>query len=161
MTASDPAARKVRPEHLRRLACLYVRQSSPHQMLHNRESRERQYALQARARELGWPRNAIRIIDDDLGKSAADTQPQRRDGFKDLLARISVGEVGIVLGLEVSRLARDNSAWHQMLKLCAFSNTLVLDEDGIYDPCDINDRLVLGLLCTAPHNRPYVGYKVM
>lgn len=145
MTASDPAARKVRPEHLRRLACLYVRQSSPHQVLHNRESRERQYALQARARELGWPRNAIRVIDDDLGKSAADTRLQRRDGFKDLLARISVGEVGIVPGLEVSRLARDNSAWHQMLKLCAFSSTLVLDEDGIYDPCDINDRLVPGL----------------
>ena len=145
MTASDPAARKVRPEHLRRLACLYVRQSSPHQVLHNRESRERQYALQARARELGWPRNAIHVIDDDLGKSAAGTQPQRRDGFRDLLARISVGEVGIVMGLEVSRLARDSSAWHRMLKLCAFSGTLVLDEDGIYDPCDINDRLVLGL----------------
>ena len=143
MTAFDPATRKVRSHHLRRTACLYVRQSSPRQVREHAESRERQYGLQARALELGWPASAIHIIDEDLGKSAAEGQP--RDGFKDLLARVSLGEVGIVLGLEVSRLARDNVEWHRLLQLCALTDTLVLDSDGVYDPRDINDRLVLGL----------------
>ena len=143
LTALDPAARKVRPHHLEREACLYVRQSSPRQVRDNPESRACQYALQQRAVELGWPASRIRVIDDDLGQSGGDSQ--RRDGFKDLLARVSLGEVGIVMGLEVSRLARNNADWHRLLQLCALSDTLVLDGDGVYDPHDINDRLVLGL----------------
>ena len=144
MTAPlDPAARKVRPRHLRREACLYVRQSSPRQVRDNAESRERQYALRQRLRGLGWPARAIRVIDEDLGRSAAGGRP--RDGFKDLLERVSRGEVGIVAGLEVSRLARDNAEWHGLLQLCALADTLVLDSDGVYDPHDINDRLVPGL----------------
>ena len=143
MTALDRAARKVRPHHLEREACLYVRQSSPRQVRDNPESRACQYALQQRAVELGWPASRVRVIDDDLGQSGGDSQ--RRDGFKDLLARVSLGEVGIVMGLEVSRLARNNADWHRLLQLCALSDTLVLDGDGVYDPHDINDRLVLGL----------------
>ena len=143
MQSLDPATRKVRPHHLQREACLYVRQSTPRQVRENAESRERQYGLQARALELGWPASAIHIIDEDLGKSAAEGRP--RDGFKDLLARVSLGEVGIVMGLEVSRLARDNVEWHRLLQLCALMDTLVLDSDGVYDPCDINDRMLLGL----------------
>ena len=143
MTALDPAARKVQPHHLEREACLYVRQSSPRQVRDNPESRACQYALQQRAVELGWPASRVRVIDDDLGQSGGDSQ--RRDGFKDLLARVSLGEVGIVMGLEVSRLARNNADWHRLLQLCALSDTLVLDGDGVYDPHDINDRLVLGL----------------
>ena len=143
LTALDPAARKVRPHHLEREACLYVRQSSPRQVRDNPESRTCQYALQQRAVELGWPASRIRVIDDDLGQSGGDSQC--RDGFKDLLARVSLGEIGIVMGLEVSRLARNNADWHRLLQLCALSDTLVLDGDGVYDPHDINDRLVLGL----------------
>ena len=143
MTALDPAARKVQPHHLEREACLYVRQSSPRQVRDNPESRACQYALQQRAVELGWPASRVRVIDDDLGQSGGDSQ--RRDGFKDLLARVGLGEVGIVMGLEVSRLARNNADWHRLLQLCALSDTLVLDGDGVYDPHDINDRLVLGL----------------
>ena len=143
LTAPDPAARKVQPHHLEREACLYVRQSSPRQVRDNPESRACQYALQQRAVELGWPASRVRVIDDDLGQSGGDSQ--RRDGFKDLLARVSLGEVGIVMGLEVSRLARNNADWHRLLQLCALSDTLVLDGDGVYDPHDINDRLVLGL----------------
>ena len=153
MTAHDPAARKVQPQHLQRLACLYVRQSSPRQVRDNAESRERQYGLRQRLQELGWPASAIRVIDGDLGRSAAAGRP--RDGFKDLLARVSLGEVGIVAGLEVSRLARDSAEWHRLLQLCALTDTLVLDSDGVYDPHDINDRLVLGLKGTMSEMELY------
>ena len=143
MQSLDPATRKVRPHHLQREACLYVRQSTPRQVRENAESRERQYGLQARAMELGWPANSIRVIDEDLGRSAAAGRP--RDGFRDLLARVSLGEVGLVLGLEVSRLARDSVEWQRLLQVCALTDTLVLDHDGVYDPRDINDRLVLNI----------------
>ena len=104
---------------------------------------------------LGWPTERIRVIDDDQGKSGA--YGANRSGFRDLMARIAAGEVGIVLGLEVSRLARDNADWHQLLRIAGITDTLILDETGIYDPNDGNDRLLLGLLCGVRHNSPYVG----
>ncbi|MEE8378818.1 MAG: recombinase family protein, partial [Gammaproteobacteria bacterium] len=134
---------KVTSEHLQRKAYLYVRQSSLHQVRTNRESTERQYALQQRALELGWPRARVVIIDVDQGHSGASTAD--RKGFQQLVAEVGMGKAGIVLGLEVSRLARNNSDWHQLLEICGLTQTLILDEDGLYNPCDFNDRLLLGL----------------
>jgi len=134
---------KVTSEHLQRKAYLYVRQSSLQQVYTNRESTERQYALQQRAVELGWPRPRIVIIDVDQGQSGASTTD--RKGFQQLVAEVGMGNAGIVLGLEVSRLARNNSDWHQLLEICGLTRTLILDEDGLYNPCDFNDRLLLGL----------------
>ncbi len=133
---------KILPHHLEREACLYVRQSSPRQVVQNPESGRRQYGLQQNAMALGWPTERIRVIDEDQGKSGAHSP--HRSGFRDLMARIAAGEVGIVLGLEVSRLARDNADWHQLLRLAGITDTLILDETGIYDPNDGNDRLLLG-----------------
>ncbi len=133
---------KVTGKHLARQAFLYVRQSTLHQAEQNRQSSRRQYALGQRAHSLGWPKAQVTVIDSDIGQSGADRD---REGFKMLLAEVSLGNAGIVLGLEVSRLARNSSDWHQLLELCALKNTLILDEDGIYDPKDFNDRLVLGL----------------
>ena len=134
---------KVTSEHLQRKAYLYVRQSSLHQVHMNRESTERQYALKQRALELGWPRARVVIIDVDQGHSGASTAD--RKGFQQLVAEVGMGKAGIVLGLEVSRLARNNSDWHQLLEICGLTRTLILDEDGLYNPCDFNDRLLLGL----------------
>lgn len=134
---------KVTNEHLQRKAYLYVRQSSLQQVRMNHESTERQYALQQRAVELGWPRPRIVIIDVDQGQSGASTTD--RKGFQQLVAEVGLGKAGIVLGLEVSRLARNNSDWHQLLEICGLTRTLILDEDGLYNPCDFNDRLLLGL----------------
>ena len=134
---------KVTSEHLQRKAYLYVRQSSLQQVHTNCESTERQYALQQRAVELGWPKERIIIIDGDQGHSGASVVD--RKGFQQLVAEVGVGQAGIVLGLEVSRLARNNADWHNLLEICALTHTLILDEDGLYDPCDFNDRLLLGL----------------
>src|SRR6201997_2950141 len=128
---------KITPEHLSRDAYVYVRQSTGDQLLNNPESRRRQYALEARARSLGWE-NVI-VIDDDLGRSGSG---QLRPGFERLLAAICAGAV---LAIEASRLARNGRDWHPLLEFCAFVNSLIIDEDGIYDPRQVNDRLLLGL----------------
>ena len=145
---SETPTRKITPHHLKREACLYVRQSSLRQVVENTESARRQYGLSHKAMALGWPAECIRVIDDDQGKSGAYSE--NRSGFRDLMARIAAGEVGIVLGLEVSRLARDNADWHQLLRIAGITDTLILDETGIYDPNDGNDRLLLGLLMWGP-----------
>jgi DNA invertase Pin-like site-specific DNA recombinase len=134
---------KVSVDHLKRDAYLYVRQSTLRQVLENTESTQRQYALRQRAVALGWPAERVIVIDKDLGLSGASSVD--RVGFQKLVAEVSMGRAGIVLGLEVSRLARNNSDWHRLLEICALTRTLILDEDGLYDPATFNDRLVLGL----------------
>ncbi len=134
---------KVTPDHLRRDAYLYVRQSSLHQVHENRESTARQYDLKRRAQALGWDAAHITVIDEDLGLSGASTT--ERSGFQRLVADVGLGRVGVVMGLEVSRLARNSTDWHRLLEICALAETLILDEDGIYDPGHFNDRLLLGL----------------
>ena len=133
----------VTAHHLTRLACLYVRQSTLQQVFENTESTARQYALRERALALGWAEERIVVIDQDLGHSAASTTD--RLGFQQLVAWVGLGQVGLVLGLEVSRLARNSSDWHQLLEICALTHTLILDEEGLYDPSTFNDRLLLGL----------------
>src|ERR1700682_4054756 len=134
---------KVSADHLRRDAFLYVRQSSLRQVFENTESTKRQYALRERAVALGWPVERVHVIDSDLGLSGA--QARDRDGFQSLVTEVALGHAGIVLGLEVSRLARNNADWHRLLELAALTRTLILDEDGVYDPGHFNDRLLLGL----------------
>ena len=133
---------KIAATHLQRQAYLYVRQSTLRQVLENTESTKRQYALRERAVALGWPLDRIVVIDSDLGQSGADSD---RVGFQKLVAAVGLGEVGVVLGLEVSRLARSSSDWHRLLEICALTDTLILDEDGLYNPGHFNDRLLLGL----------------
>ena len=133
----------VTADHLRRLACLYVRQSSLQQVRDHPESTARQYALKRRALALGWAADRIVVIDDDLGLSGASAV--ERIGFQRVVADVGLGRVGVVMGLEVSRLARNSSDWHRLLEICALSETLILDEDGLYDPAHFNDRLLLGL----------------
>ena len=133
---------KVTADHLSRDAYLYVRQSTVRQVYENTESTRRQYALRDRAIALGWPAERVVVIDTDLGQSGAD---QDRNGFQRLVAEVGMGRAGIVLGLEVSRLARNSTDWHRLLEISALSDTLILDEDGVYDPGDFNDRLLLGL----------------
>jgi DNA invertase Pin-like site-specific DNA recombinase len=135
--------RKVTPRHLMRKAFLYVRQSTMRQVMENTESTERQYALRQRAVALGWPLEQVEVIDRDLGHSAAAAAD--REGFKTLVSEVGLGHAGIVMGLEVSRLARNSTDWHRLLEICALSDTLILDEDGVYDPAQFNDRLLLGL----------------
>ena len=139
----NPATSKVTAEHLSRDAHLYIRQSTLRQVVENTESTKRQYALRQRAVALGWDEEQITVIDADLGQSAASITD--REGFRELTTQVAMGRVGIVLGLEVSRLARNNADWHRLLEICALSKTLILDEDGIYDPNNFNDRLLLGL----------------
>jgi DNA invertase Pin-like site-specific DNA recombinase len=134
---------KVTALHLERKAYLYVRQSSMQQVFQNTESTERQYALKQRAVALGWRLEDVVVIDCDQGQSGASAAD--REGFQQLVADVSMGRAGVVLGLEVSRLARNNCDWHRLLEICALSDTLIVDEDGIYNPCDFNDRLLLGL----------------
>ena len=134
---------RVTSHHLSRDAYLYIRQSTPRQVNENAESTRRQYALRERAIALGWPAQQIHIIDQDLGMSGAYSVA--RDGFQELVAAVGLRKVGIVLGLEVSRLARNSVDWQQLLQLCAYTDTLILDEEGIYDPSAFNDRLLLGL----------------
>src|SRR6266540_3925799 len=143
ITTDPQAATKVTADHLRRNAYLYVRQSTLRQVLHNTESTQRQYDLRGRAIALGWTAEQIIVIDTDQGHSGASAAD--RDGFQRLVAEVGMGHAGIVLGLEVSRLARNNTDWHRLLEICALTGTLILDEDGLYDPCSFNDRLLLGL----------------
>jgi DNA invertase Pin-like site-specific DNA recombinase len=134
---------KMTAEHLRRDAFVYVRQSTLRQVFENTESTQRQYALRDRAIALGWPLERIHTIDNDLGISGAHAE--NRDGFQHLVSEVALGHAGIVLGLEVSRLARNNADWQRLLELCALTGTLISDEDGVYDPAHFNDRLLLGL----------------
>lgn len=134
---------KVAPQHLRRLVYLYIRQSTLRQVAENRESTQRQYALRQRALTLGWRDEQLVIVDEDLGLSG--TSAKERHGFQKMVAEVGLGRVGLVMGLEVSRLARNNADWQRLLELCAMTETLILDEDGLYDPSSFNDRLVLGL----------------
>jgi DNA invertase Pin-like site-specific DNA recombinase len=134
---------KVQPHHLARLAVVYVRQSSLRQLTQNRESTELQYGLVYRAQDLGWRPDRIQVIDEDQGLSGGTAEG--RPGFQRLLAEVGLDHVGLVLGIEMSRLARSCKDWYQLLELCAIFRTLLADQDGLYDPTDYNDRLLLGL----------------
>lgn len=140
---SEQTAAKVTGAHLAHTAYLYVRQSTLRQVLTNTESGARQYGLRQKAIALGWHDEAIVTIDSDQGQSGASAAD--REGFQHLVAEVGMGRAGIVLGLEVSRLARNNADWHRLLEICAMSGSLICDEDGLYDPADFNDRLLLGL----------------
>jgi len=140
LTALSP---KIRDHHLARQALVYVRQSTPQQVLEHGESTARQYALVDRAVALGWPRDRVQVIDEDQGHSGQSAAG--RPGFQRLLVEVSLDHVGLVLGLEMSRLARSCKDWHQLLEVCAVFRTLLADADGLYDPVDYNDRLLLGL----------------
>jgi DNA invertase Pin-like site-specific DNA recombinase len=137
------SATRVTANHLLRLAIVYLRQSSAAQVEHNRESTDRQYALAAKARDLGWPEDRVVVIDEDLGLSGSGTVA--RSGFARLTTEVALARVGLVLGLEVSRLARNNADWHRLIDLAGLTDTLIGDADGIYHPALFNDRLLLGL----------------
>ena len=137
------ATSKVQARHLKRNAYLYVRQSTLRQVFENTESTRRQYDLRQRAISLGWRPDQVVVIDTDLGQSGASAVD--REGFQHLVTEVSLGRAGVVMGLEVSRLARNSTDWHRLLEICALADTLILDEDGIYDPAHFNDRLLLGL----------------
>ena len=137
------ATSKIQTRHLDRLAIVYVRQSSPQQVHENRESRERQYALAEFAERLGWPAERVVIVDEDQGQSGK--LADNRSGFQRLMTEVSLNHVGVVLGLELSRLSRSSKDWHQLIDVCAIFNTLLCDQDGVYDPLDSNDRLLLGM----------------
>jgi len=134
---------QITVDHQQKPAYIYIRQSTLAQVRHHQESTERQYGLRKKAEELGWSGHLIRTLDRDLGQSGA--QISGREDFKTLVADVSMGQVGAVFALEVSRLARSNLDWHRLLELCALTHTLVIDEDGCYDPADFNDGLLLGL----------------
>ena len=132
---------KIQPHHLERKAVLYVRQSSPHQVAHNRESRALQYAMKDRLRALGW--SEVEIVDEDLGRSAAGMVA--RTGFERMVADVCLGKVGAVAALEVSRFARNSRDWQQLIEMCRVVDTLLVDQETIYAPRQGNDRLLLGL----------------
>jgi DNA invertase Pin-like site-specific DNA recombinase len=153
---------KVKPGHLCRKAIVYVRQSTAQQVLNNQESTARQYALDRRAVQLGWAAESVVIVDEDQGRSGQSAAG--RSGFAYLLSEVALNHVGIILGLETSRLARSNKDWHQLLDVCAIFQTLLADQDGVYDPTHYNDRLLLGLKGTMSEaeihllrNRMYEG----
>src|SRR3954465_12668022 len=134
---------KITETHRRRRAVVYVRQSTLGQVERNVGATARQYALRERAVELGWPPGSVVVVDEDLGRSGASSDG--RFGFKELVAEVGLGHVGLILALETSRLARSAADWHQLLDLCALTATLIADADGVYSPADFNDRLLLGL----------------
>ena len=143
MNITDQRSTKIIDTHLQRIAYVYLRQSSMGQVRNHRESTERQYALQELARNFGWPVARIKVLDGDLGKSGTSTTD--REDFKTLVADVSLGKAGAVLAIEASRLARSNADWHRLIEICGITGTLIIDEDGCYDPCDFNDGLLLGL----------------
>src|SRR6266699_2591551 len=136
------ASQKIRPDHLDRLAVIYVRQSTLFQVRENTGSTTRQYDLVKRAADLGWTQASIQVVDQDQGQSGSSSIG--RDGFQWLVAEVGLGHVGAVLSLEVSRLARSCSDWYRLLEICALTDTLVIDDEGVYDPGAYNDRLLLG-----------------
>ena len=131
-----------------------MRQSTVRQVFENTESTKRQYELKQRAIALGWPAERIEVIDTDLGQSASTAVDRQR--FQKLVAEVGLGWAGIVMGLEVSRLARNSMDWHRLIEICALTNALILDEDGIYDPTDFNDRLLLGLKGTMSETETHL-----
>ena len=139
----SPLSEKILPRHLQRLAVVYVRQSTVQQLMDHRESTHLQYGLANRAVALGWPEQRVLVIDEDLGKSGSSAEG--REGFARLVAEVGLDHVGLILGVEMSRLARSSKDWHQLLEICALFGTLIADLDGIYDPSEYNDRLLLGL----------------
>lgn len=136
---------KIQSHHQEKYACVYLRQSTQGQVRHHQESTERQYALKDKALQLGWPMRLIRILDQDLGISG--TQITFREDFKILVADVSMNKVGAIFALEASRLSRSNTDWHRLLEICSLTSTLIIDEDGCYDPSDFNDQLLL--LCVV------------
>src|SRR5206468_12093826 len=157
---------KITASHRSRAAVIYVRQSTLVQVDRDRESAPRQYDLVSRARELGWPRSAVTVIDADLGVSGASAAG--RSGFAQLATQVGMGQVGIVLSLECSRLARNNADWYRLLDLAGMTDTLIADADGIYHPALFNDRLLLGMkgtmseaLCRCRHRASYADPPVM
>jgi Resolvase, N terminal domain len=165
-TLTGGPAAKVTPAHLERLAVVYVRQSTLAQVREHGESTTRQYALGALAADLGWPPQNVTIVDADLGLSG-DIASQR-SGFREVVARVCLGEIGAIFGLEVSRLGRCSADLQRLLELARFTDTLLIDADGVYDLSDINDRLLLGLksqmseaLCRRRHNASYADLVVM
>ena len=157
---------KIQGWHRDRLAAVYVRQSSRQQVLDHGESTRLQYGLTDRAVALGWPASRVMVIDEDLGRSAANAA--ERPGFARLVAELTMGHVGLVLGLEMSRLARAGRDWHQLIELCTLAGALLADADGVYDPNEYNDRLLLGLkgtmseaLCRYRHKASYADPVVM
>ena len=145
---------KITASHLSRQAIVYLRQSSAAQVEHNRESTDRQYALASKARELGWPGERVIVIDEDLGLSGSGAVA--RSGFARLTAEVALAHVGLVLGLEVSRLARNNAEWYRLIDLAGLTDTLIGDADGLYHPALFNDRLLLGLKGTMSEAELYV-----
>jgi DNA invertase Pin-like site-specific DNA recombinase len=133
----------IQPQHLQRQALVYLRQSSPQQVLNHQESRKLQYALRDRARDCGWPENAIHVIDADLGVTGSSTVG--RPGFQELVTRVNLEQVGIIFAYDVTRLARNCTDWYQLLDLCGYRHCLVADQEGVYDPATTNGRLILGL----------------
>lgn len=140
---SETTNPKIDADHLNRVAIVYIRQSTARQVLEHQESTRLQYQLTDRAEHLGWPKDRVVVIDEDLGINGASAEG--RSGFQRLLAEVSLNHVGLVLGIEMSRLARSNKDWHQLLELCGIFRCLLADQEGLYDPCDFNDRLLLGL----------------
>jgi DNA invertase Pin-like site-specific DNA recombinase len=140
---------KIQHWHRQKLAYIYLRQSTMGQVRHHRESTERQYALRDKALSLGWPAQRIKVLDGDLGLSGA--QSSCREDFKTLVVEVSMSKVGAVFALEASRLSRSNTDWHRLLELCALTATLLIDEDGCYDPSEFNDQLLLGLKGTMSY----------
>src|SRR5262249_23866004 len=149
-----PTPAKIRPAHLERQAFIYVRQSTLFQVREHTASTARQYDLAQRARDLGWPQEHITIIDQDQVHSGAYTAG--RDGFQALIAEVGLGHAGAVLSLEVSRLARSSSDWYRLLEICALTDTLVIDEEGIYDPGRYNDRWLLGFKNPSLYNTNFI-----
>src|SRR2546430_9862042 len=133
----------ITPQHLARKAVIDIRQSSPHQVVSHQESLRLQYALHERARQLGWPAEAIDIMDDDLGRTAASAA--HREGFNTVVAQVTLEQVGLILSYDVTRLSRNCSDWYPLLDLCGYKGCLIADGDGIYDPATVNGRLLLGL----------------
>src|SRR5437764_3375885 len=133
----------VSTQHLQRKALIYIRQTTPHQVLSNQESLRLQYALQQRAIDLGWRQQDIEIIDADLGMTGASTA--HRVGFQEVVTKVTLGQVGIILSVDVTRLSRNCSDWYPLLDVCGYRNCLIADHDGIYDPGSTNGRLLLGL----------------
>jgi DNA invertase Pin-like site-specific DNA recombinase len=150
MNSANLLHSKITTAHQAKLAYVYLRQSSPGQVQHNTESTTRQYALVERAIALGWPKDRVRMIDEDLGCSGTSTD--LRSGFQQLMTEVSLGQVGLVLSLEASRLSRNNSDWCHLLELCSIFGTLIADAEIVYDPRIYHDRLLLGLANTRTHS---------
>src|SRR5215831_3061956 len=155
-------ASKVKPNHIQRTAFIYIRQSTPAQVEYNRESTARQYALVEKASQLGWAKEQVTVIDEDLGVTGSGFA--ERSGFARLTAEVALGHVGIVFALEVSRVARNNADWYRLFDLCSITDTLVGDSDGLYHPALFNDRLVLGLNRPDSYNTSYstsLGHQIV